>query len=480
MTTTLPILHSLGALEAQLKRDLSLLNYPPENWVPESVDPSGPVSDIVIIGGGMCGLAAAFALKRKGMHRLRVLDSQPVGKEGPWVTFARMKTLRSPKNLTGPACDMPQLTFHAWFEASFGEPAWQALDKIPRTMWMDYLCWYRKVLDLPVENGVRVIRVAPSTAGFLQLDCEMNGTLQTIFARKVVVATGRSGQGTPFVPSWADHLPRSRWSHSSDIIDFDALRGRRVVVLGAGASSMDNAAEALEHGAASVQVLVRRLAIPTVNKLMGIGSLGFTEGFPALPDAWRWRIMHYSQTTQTPPPRASVQRVSCHTNASLHLGVGIVSASLTEDSIVLTDAKNKTYKTDHVIFGTGFSIDMRQPEGLIAGAEHVLLWDDRFHPPTELQDRSLAQSPYLDGAFRFSEKTPGAAPWLRHIHCFNHAASLSLGKVSGDIPRVSEGAAWLACGIAKSLYVEDIDHHWNTLESYDTPELLGDEWRTNE
>jgi cation diffusion facilitator CzcD-associated flavoprotein CzcO len=480
MISTIPSHDGLHALEAQLKRDLSLLNYPPENWVPETIDPFGPVSDIVIIGGGMCGLAAAFALKRKGMHRLRVLDSQPVGKEGPWVTFARMKTLRSPKNLMGPASDMPQLTFRAWFEARFGESAWSALDRIPRAMWMDYLCWYRSALSLPVENGVRVLRVIPTSQNLLQLVCEADGIPRTILARKVVIATGRSGQGSPFVPSWAHTLPRSAWSHSADDIDFDRLRDRHIVVLGAGASSMDNAAEALEHGAASVQVLVRRPTIPTINKLMGIGSPGFTEGFPALPDAWRWRIMHYSQTTQTPPPRASVQRVSAHPNASLHLGVHIVSATQSDHSILLTDANEKRFEADHIIFGTGFAIDMREPEGLIAGADEVLLWRDRFHPPAHLQDNSLGQSPYLDGAFRFAEKTLGAAPWLQNIYCFNHAASLSLGKVSGDIPRVSEGAAWLASGIAKALYVEDIERHWTTLERYNTPELLGDEWRTNQ
>lgn len=36
------------------------------------------------------------------------------GKEGPWVTYARMKTLRTPKNLTGLDYGMPSLTFQAF------------------------------------------------------------------------------------------------------------------------------------------------------------------------------------------------------------------------------------------------------------------------------------------------------------------------------------------------------------------------------
>jgi FAD-dependent urate hydroxylase len=49
---------------------------------------------------------------------------------------------------------------------------------------------------------------------------------------------------------------------------------------------------------------------------------------------------------------------------------------------------------------------------------------------------------------------------------------MSLGKVSGDIPAISEGASWLACGIAAAFFVSDIDHHWRALLDY----LLGDEW----
>ena len=67
----------------------------------------------------------------------RCLDRGPAGVEGPWVTYARMETLRSPKVLTGPAAGIPSLTFRAWFVAQFGAAEWEALDKIPRVMWMD-------------------------------------------------------------------------------------------------------------------------------------------------------------------------------------------------------------------------------------------------------------------------------------------------------------------------------------------------------
>lgn len=38
---------------------------------------------------------------------------------------------------------MASLTFQAFYEAKYGEVAWQQLDKIPKEEWMAYLVWYR-------------------------------------------------------------------------------------------------------------------------------------------------------------------------------------------------------------------------------------------------------------------------------------------------------------------------------------------------
>ena len=80
-------------------------------------------------------------------------------------------------------------------------------------------------------------------------------------------------------------------------------------MIGAGASAVDNAAEALEHGAARVAMLVRRPDVPRINKGMGIGSAGFWVGFHALTHAQRWSIVNYIDEQAVPPPRDSMLRV---------------------------------------------------------------------------------------------------------------------------------------------------------------------------
>ncbi|MGC1408039.1 MAG: NAD(P)/FAD-dependent oxidoreductase [Acetobacteraceae bacterium] len=245
-----------------MRFDLACLNYPPPNWVVPALHTSNDqVSDVVVIGAGMAGLVATFSLLRNGIRNVRCLDRNTAGLEGPWVTYARMETLRSPKVLTGPAAGIPSLTFRAWFVAQFDAVEWDSLDKIPRVMWMDYLRWYRDVLELPVENGVNVLRIDPLD-GLLALELAGGGRIVT---RKVVMATGREGLGRPRIPDFMRDVPRSLWAHTSDAIDFAALRGKRVVVVGGGASAMDNAGEALEAGCAELHMLVRRATLPRIN-----------------------------------------------------------------------------------------------------------------------------------------------------------------------------------------------------------------------
>src|SRR3981081_1573341 len=107
----------------------------------------------------MSGLSAAFALKCLAIRGLRVFDRAPAGFEGPWATFARMETLRSPPELSGPAVGLSNLTFPPWFEAQFGREAWRQVHRIPRLQWMDYLRWYRKVIDVPVENDTELVDI---------------------------------------------------------------------------------------------------------------------------------------------------------------------------------------------------------------------------------------------------------------------------------------------------------------------------------
>ena len=476
----------LRSLEQRLARDLDILGYPPANWVKQrTADAGQPLLDVAVIGAGMCGLTVAFSLLRQGIKRIQLLDRAAPGQEGPWVTYARMRTLRSPKHLTGPAVGIASLAFRSWYEAQWGDAAWKSLGRIPRSVWMDYLRWYRKVLDLPVRNHAEVTALRPldwtrSDCGFaLTVRSPQRGDAgsdrrETILCRKVVFATGREGMARPRIPPPFESVMGSGGYHSSDLIDFKRLQGKTVAVVGWAASAVDNAATALEAGATEVHMLSRRPEIPRINKAKSLVYAGFTEGYPAMSDRQRFQTLRYVTACGVAAPRDSVLRIAGFPGLHLHLGAEARSVQRRGEGISI-DLGARDLTVSAVILGTGFEIDLLPVGPLAEIAGRVARWQDRSQLADEFAGDELLKFPYLGEGFEFIERAPGETPWLRDIYCFNHAAWLSHGYVSSDIPAVSDGAARLARALTRSLFLSDYPGHRQDLEYFVEPELHGDE-----
>ncbi len=58
---------------------------------------------------------------------------------------------------------------------------------------MDYLKWYRQVLNIPVENDCKLKRIEPILDNEFALEFERFGQSFIIKAHKVILATGRAG-----------------------------------------------------------------------------------------------------------------------------------------------------------------------------------------------------------------------------------------------------------------------------------------------
>ena len=449
---------------------MDLLRLPPPPWTAAATGPDGaPAADVIVVGAGMYGIAATAALLMKGL-RVLMLDRAPEGQEGPWITYARMETLRSPKHLPGIALGIPSLTYRAWHEARFGAAAWDALVKVPNGLWQDYLTWVRTVLRLPLRSGVAVERIVPG-AGLVALDVTEAGVRRTLHARRVVLASGRAGMGFA-VPDWVDRaLWPDRAAHTAERIDFDALRGRAVAVVGAGPSAWDNAATALECGARRVDMYVRRRELPQINKGRGAATPGFFEGWAGLPAAEKWRILAFLHDLQAPPPHETVLRTVRQAGFHIHFGTELRGAVRSEGGIRLALPDGGAAGADFLILGTGFDTDLRRSPELEGVAGAIATWADCYVPPAGLQRPGLGRFPWLGDGFELTERTPGACPGLSRIHAFNHAAFASLGAIASDIPGVSAGAERLAHAMAAHVFAEDIAHVRRELEAFAEPEL---------
>lgn len=465
----------LDTLEENIRRDFSYLNYPPENWVKPRLDKRGqPVTDVTIIGGGMCGMAVAYGLKREGIRNFRIVDRQSESFEGPWLTTARMKTLRSPKHLTGPNMGLPNLTFQAWYRAQWDLKSWETLVHIPREMWMDYLRWYRKVLEIPTENGVRLERIEPQ-GDFLKLILAKAGQTEEHLSRKLVLATGRAAFGGTRLPAPFEGLATDLYAHTEDRIDFEALKGKKIFVIGGAASAVDAAAVALETGAAEVHLMVRAKEIPRLNKFKSTVYSGFFRGFNRLDEETRWRFLHHGFGCKIAAPRASMLRLKEFANFHIHLDSPVQEAQSADGKVVLSIGK-ESHEGDFVILGTGYAINILDQPELAPFADDVLLWRDRFTPPDDIADAELGNFPYLGPGFELREKSPGSASFLDNIHLFNAATTMTHAAVSSDIPGVNIGAERLIDGLARKFFVEGGREHLKEFYNYDEPELLGDEW----
>ena len=283
MTAAPPVPTGLAALEARLADELAFLQLPAPRWTPALEHDGQPVVDVAIIGAGMTGLACAAALLQRGVSVV-AYDEAPAGLEGPWATTARMETLRSPKQLAGPALGLPSLTFRAWFEAQFGRAAWDALDKIPRLQWMDYLRWYRRGAGAAgAERPSRHRhRCRAPTAWSSCSRSRPTAAPTRAFARRVVARHRPRRPRRAVAARVRRRACRARAGRTRPTTTTTPrCAGLRVGVVGAGASAMDSAATALEAGAAHVHLLVRRADLPRINKGKGAGNPGFVRGLRA-------------------------------------------------------------------------------------------------------------------------------------------------------------------------------------------------------
>jgi cation diffusion facilitator CzcD-associated flavoprotein CzcO len=458
---------ALAGLASRVRHDLLCLDYPQRSWVRSRPG----VYDALIIGGGQCGLATAFALLREHVENILVIDENPAGQEGPWVTYARMVTLRTPKHLTSVDLGIASLTFRAWWEAQYGAAGWERLGKIPRQEWMRYLAWYRETLKIPVRNDTKATLIENIEPGLFRVQT----TSGALLARKIVLATGIQGGGEWHTPDFIKQsLPPSRYAHTSQAVDDDALRGKRIGILGGGASAFDNAQYVLGNGARQAAVFIRKPDLPRVNPIRFMENAGFLGHFASLDDATKYDVIDHFLTLNQPPTNDTFDRASAYPGFSLHTGESWTAARLSGDAVEITTPKSR-YEFDFIILSTGLLTDPALRPELATLAPDIACWRDRFTPaqPNPLIDAH----PYLGPDFSFTAKTPAAAARLHGLFNFNYAALPSLGLSASALSGMKFAVPKLVRGIVGQLFTDDAPAIVADYKAYRETEFIG-QWPT--
>jgi cation diffusion facilitator CzcD-associated flavoprotein CzcO len=443
-------------LERQTQRAQRWAGSAPNDWVRPR---AGVDHNVVIVGAGQSGSAIAYGLKRKGVGRVALIDQAEAGQAGIWRTIARMRQLRTPKTLPGLEQDNPMIGFRAWFETLNGPDAFDALDRIPRLAWADYLDWYRRVNDIDVRYRTRLLEIEPQ-GDLLRLHLESEGVRREETTRKLVFANGYAGAGGPNVPGLLRALPPEFWSHTASPIRFDAFKGKTVAVIGAGASAFDAAGVALENGAAEVHMFNRRAYVDYPGgaqpaEQVERGHANVLAMTYELPDEVRWRNFVAGERRVSSVPPDSIERVMAFDGFRLHLESSLSDVEIVRGKVAAKVGRD-SWRFDHVIAGTGYRIDLAAQPELAGIHDSIALWRDRYEPESGEDNAAGGVHPYLGAGFEFLPRAGKGADYLRNIHCFNLAAELSFGKPVGDVPSAADHPRIVAA-IARDLYVESVD-----------------------
>jgi putative flavoprotein involved in K+ transport len=186
--------------------------------------------EVVIVGAGQAGLAAAYHLARRGVDFVIVEASRRVGD----VWRERYDSLR--------------LYSPAKYNRLPGLPFPLAANAFPSGRQMaDYLAAYIEHHHLPVETGVQVDRLRASRAPDGSDVYTVTAGDRVFQANQVIVATG--GFQRPHTPELARRLnPQIRQLHSTDYRGPHQLADGPVLVVGLSHSGADLAYEAAKAG----------------------------------------------------------------------------------------------------------------------------------------------------------------------------------------------------------------------------------------
>ena len=355
------------------------------------------VLDVAIVGAGPYGLSLAAHLQAQRIH---------FGIFGPAMEVWRqhmpqgmlLKSDGFASNLSDPDGSFTLKQFCHARGLAYDDTR----VPVPLETFVEYALAFQEKL-VPQLDSRRVAKIERAARGY-RIQLEDGARFE---ARRVVLAVGISHFS--YVPGLLSHLPEQLLTHSSAHHDCSVFRGKKVTVIGVGASAVDLVALMHESGA-NVSLVARdlkmrfhdgpgpgsrslwqRMRNPSSGLGPGWKSRLYTDApglFRHLPESLRLRIVkNHLGPAPGWPMKARVQG-----KVPMMLGYTIAQAVASNGGVRLSlrseDGNFIEHETEHVIAATGYKPDIRRLGFLDAAIRN--------------ETRTVANAPKLSADFQSS------------------------------------------------------------------------------
>jgi hypothetical protein len=270
-------------------------------------------------------------------------------------------------------------------------------------------------------------------------------------------------------------LPKQRYGHSSGPIDYAALKGKRIAILGGGASAFDNANFALASGVAEIHVFVRRPTPQRINPIRFMERSNFIAGYAVLGDAEKYQVMATFLARNQPPTNDTFARALAWPGFHLHVGEWRRCTDTAEGVQVSTSCGD--FRFDYLVLATGLVSDPALRPELSLLVKDILLWRDVYQAPEDWRNRTIDIHPYLAADFAFQGRTPEASARLQGLYAFNYSALISQGLSAAALSGLRYALPRLVEGLAKALFRDERETLLAAYHAYDEVEFTG-QWDT--
>ncbi len=305
-------------------------------------------ADLLVIGAGPYALSAAAFAQEQG------ITTHVVGHP---MAFWRDQMPTDMYLRSGPDWSLDasgQDTFPAYFEDAGLDPA--DVDPIPIGVFLDHTEWFARRKGVEADRRLVVSLTKP---GSFVAELEDGAT---VTAERVLACPGVSH----FVqlPDWYDAVPAGRRSHTSELVDFDALAGKRVAIIGGRQSAYEWAALLCDHGAARVDVVHRhetprfeRVSWKFVDPLVEqtLAERGWWRNLP--PVRQQEIALQFWQVGRLTLEWWLVPRLDPHVVTS-RPGTEVVGVIAADREVTLALSDGERLTVDHVLFASGYRADL--------------------------------------------------------------------------------------------------------------------------